>query len=130
MLYISESKDGTKVIHLTRGDDAILEVPIENIDKEVYNLSEEEYLIFGVRQFPNQDSELLLNIESIPGSNRIIFRHEDTEKLEIGMYSAEIQLMTERNERITIWPKPLGRYRTNERLNRRNFIIMPEVVKT
>ena len=130
MFYLSEAKDGTKVINLTRGDDAVLEVPITNADDENYTLEADEYLIFGVRKIPSKESELLLTIQSNPGSNRIIFSHADTKDMDVGMYSAEVQLMTSRNERITVYPKPIGAYRSNEKLNRRNFVLMPEVVYT
>lgn len=49
MLFITEKRDGSKVINLTRGDDAVIEVPLENIDKEAYILSDNEYLIFSLR---------------------------------------------------------------------------------
>ena len=42
MLYISENKDGSQVINLTRGDDAVLEVPMENLVGEQYEIGEEE----------------------------------------------------------------------------------------
>jgi hypothetical protein len=130
MLYISEAKDGSEVINLTRGDDACLEIPMENSEKESYTMGETEYLIFGVRKIPSKDSELLINIESAPGSNRIVFNHVDTADLEIGEYSAEVQLMTAEGKRITVWPLPQGRQRIKENINRKNFVLMPEVVYT
>ena len=130
MLYISEAKDGSEVINLTRGDDACLEVPMKNTAGTAYTMGETEYLIFGVRKLPNEKSELLINIESVPGSNRIVFSHADTKDLEVGAYSAEAQLMTSDGKRITVWPKPEGRFRTSETANRKNFVIMPEVIYT
>ena len=127
VLYISESKYGDEVINLTRGDDAAVVFPMVNMDDEPYVMGETEYLIFGLRYVPSKDSELLVNIESIPGSNRIVFCHDDTADLDIGEYSAEVQLMTSDGERITVWPKPIGRYRSRE-INRKNFCLMPEVV--
>lgn len=130
MLFISETKDGSLVINLTRGDDAVIECPMQNIDGEEYTMGEDEYLIFGVRLIPNENSELLVNIESAPGSDRIVISHEDTVLLEPGVYSAEIQLMTSDGKRITVYPKPSGKYRVNENVNRKNFVLMPEVVHT
>lgn len=128
MLYISESKDGIEVINLTRGDDAVIDVPMENAEGETYTMGETEYLVFAVRKIPNRNSELLVQIESNHGSNQIVFDHEDTKDIAVGEYSAEIQLMTVDGKRITIWPTPIGKYATNESINRKNFILMPEVV--
>ena len=128
MLYISESKDGAEVINLTRGDDAVIDVPMEDADGETYTMGETEYLIFAVRKIPNRNSELLVQIESNRGSNQIVFDHEDTKDKAVGEYSAEIQLMTVDGKRITIWPTPTGKYATNENINRKNFILMPEVI--
>ena len=128
MLFITEKRDGSKIINLTRGDDAVIEVPLENIDKEEYELSDDEYLIFSLRVLPREDSELLVNIESNPGSNRIVFSHDDTVNIEPGQYSAEIQMMTSDGKRITVWPKPIGKFKIKDTANRKNFVLMPEVV--
>lgn len=128
MLYLEETRDGSIKINLTRGDDAVIEVPLQNIDEEEYVLGEDEYLIFDVRAVPREDSELLIHITSIPGSSRIVFTHEDTASLEPGQYSAEIQLMTSDGKRITVWPKPTGKFKFKDTANRKNFILMPEVV--
>jgi hypothetical protein len=128
MLYLEEARDGSIKINLTRGDDAVIEVPLQNIDEEEYILGEDEYLIFDVRAVPREDSELLIHITSVPGSSRIVFTHEDTVNLEPGQYSAEIQMMTSDGKRITIWPKPTGKFKIKDTANRKNFILMPEVV--
>lgn len=128
MLYVSENKDGSQVINLTRGDDAVIDVPLKNLNGDQYPMGQEDYLTFGVREFPNEESELLISIESAPGSNRIVFNHEDTVLLEPGVYSAEIQLTTAEGKRITVFPMLSGKLRTNDRVNRKNFVIMPEVV--
>lgn len=128
MLYLEEARDGSIKINLTRGDDAVIEVPLQNIDEEEYVLGEDEYLIFDVRAVPREDSELLIHITSIPGSSRIVFTHKDTVNLEPGQYSAEIQLMTSDGKRVTVWPKPTGKFKIKDTANRKNFILMPEVV--
>lgn len=128
MLYLEEARDGSIKINLTRGDDAVIEVPLQNIDEEEYVLGEDEYLIFDVRAVPREDSELLIHITSIPGSSRIVFAHKDTVNLEPGQYSAEIQLMTSDGKRVTVWPKPTGKFKIKDTANRKNFILMPEVV--
>lgn len=128
MLYITENRDGSRIINLTRGDDAVIEVPLYNDNKEEYVLGETEFLIFSVRVLPREDSDLLVNISSVPGSNRIVIGHNDTKDLDVGVYSAEVQLMTSDNKRITVWPKPVGKFKIKDTANRKNFILMPEVV--
>lgn len=123
MLYVEND-----VVHLTRGDDAELKVPLETYEGEPYVLGDNEYLIFGVRECPTADSELLLEIETSPGSCYIPFTHEDTVNLETGFYSAEIQLMTSDGQRVTIWPLLKGSKRTSTD-NRRNFCLMTEVIR-
>lgn len=130
MLEITEKRDGSKVINLSRGDDATLTFDLKNDDDEPYVLGETEYIIFDVRVLPRKDSELLVHITSNPGSNRIVFRHEDTADLEIGPYSAELQLMTSDEKRVTVWPRLVGKLKTKDNVNRKNFILMPEVVYT
>ena len=126
MIYISSSNDGSEVINLTRGDDAVLSIPLHT-DDEDYEMSENEYLIFSVREKPTEESELLIEIESEKGSNEIVITHDDTSNLSVGFYSAEVQLMTEDGKRITVWPKLTGTGRTNLS-NRKNLCLMTEVV--
>lgn len=128
MLFITENREGSEVINLTRGDDAVIEFPMENEYEEEYEIGETEYLVFSVRLLPREDSELLVSIESVPGSNRIVFSHDDTARLEVGQYSAEVQLITSDNKRITVWPRPYGKFKIKDTANRKNFILMPEVV--
>lgn len=128
MLFITEDKNGQQVINLSRGDDAALEVPLKDLNDEPFELGETESLIFDVRVLPREDSELLIHIVSVPGTTRIVFAHDDTKDLEVGPYSAEIQLMTAEKKRITIWPEPIGKQKIRDKINRKNFILMPEVV--
>ena len=128
MLFITEDKNGQQVINLSRGDDAALEVPLKDLNDEPFELGETESLIFDVRVLPREDSELLVHIVSVPGTTRIVFAHDDTKDLEVGPYSAEIQLMTAEKKRITIWPEPIGKQKIRDKINRKNFILMPEVV--
>lgn len=126
MIYISTGTDGSEVINLTVGDDASLTVPLKTDDEE-YVMGESEYLIFSVREKPTESSELLLEIQSEPGSNEIVFAHDDTKDLAPGFYSCEVQLMTEDLKRITVWPKLTGNSRTSSG-NRKNLCLMTEVV--
>lgn len=127
MINIETGKDGSSVINLTVGDDASLSISLKQSDGTEYEMSEHEYLIFSVREKPNAESELLIEIESDMGSNEIVFKHEDTNELSPGYYSAEAQLMTEDGKRITVWPKLVGNNKTSNS-NRKNFCLMTEVV--
>ena len=127
MIYISRGKEDMQVINLTRGDDAALTVALTG-DDGAYEMGEGEYLIFGLRELPTEDSTLLLSLRSNKGSNIIRFAHSDTEAMQIGMYSAEIQLMKEDGSRVTVWPKLTGGSRTST-ANRKNFCLMTEVVR-
>lgn len=127
MIYISSNSDGSSVINLTVGDDASLTVPLKTEDGETYEMDQAEYLVFSVREKPTEESELLLQIESQPGSNEINFTHSDTADLDPGYYSAEVQLMANGGKRITVWPKLTGNGKTSLS-NRKNFCLMTEVV--
>lgn len=127
MIVISKSSDGNSIINLTVGDDASFEVELNTDDGEAYEMGDNEYLIFNVREKASEDSELLIDLKSEPGSNEVVFRHDDTKDLQPGYYSAEIQLMTEDGKRITVWPELSGNAKTSKS-NRKNFCLMTEVV--
>lgn len=123
MIYVEDN-----VVNLSRGDDAELLIPLQTEDGEVYEMAADEYLIFGVKEKPDDESPVLLEIESARGGNTIVFHHDDTNEMEIGAYSAEAQLMTHDGKRYTVWPKLTGAMRTSKS-NRKNFILMTEVVR-
>lgn len=127
MIYISQDGNG-EVINLTRGDDAVIEVPLTINDDVPYDMDSNDYLIFAVREVPSPESPVLLSIESERGVNRIVFSHDDTTDMAIGFYSAEIQLMTSDGMIYTVWPKLTGNARTSKS-NRKNFVLMTEVVR-
>ena len=128
MIYTSVDKSrNMEVVNINRGDDGVLTVPLEYEDHTPYEMTDEEYLIFGVREKPTEESELLLQIQSDPGTNKISFRHEDTAAMKVGEYSADVQLMTRDAQRVTVWPKLTGTMRTSA-MNYKNFCIMREVV--
>lgn len=115
------------VIYLTKGDDAVLEVSNITTDGGVeYALQEADVLTLTVRALPSAESPVLIQIDSLPGSNRIVLRHEDTSDLEVGRYSADVQLTTADGKRYTIWPSVSGSGRYVAK-NFKNFVIMPEV---
>lgn len=127
MIYIEKTNDGSSIINLTVGDDASLSIDLKTDDGEEYEMSQNEYLIFSVREKPSSASELLVEIQSEDGSNEIKFAHGDTADLSPGYYSAEAQLMTEDGKRITVWPMLKGNNKTSGS-NRKNFCLMTEVV--
>lgn len=127
MLWISKTRDGMDCVNFTRGDDAGLPITLKNGD-EAYEMDPTEYLIFGVRAKPEETSPILLSLTSEPGSNIIVFAHNDTVDMDIGEYSADVQLMTAEGMRVTVWPKLPDNRRTSTQ-NWRNFAITPEVVR-
>lgn len=120
MLFVEEN-----VIYLTKGDDGKLPVNV-TIGDEPYELSEFDTLTITVREVPDAESPVLLQIETVPGSNRIVFNSADTKGIAPGEYSADIQLTDGGGRKYTIWPKLEGKLRYNGR-NYKNFVIMPEV---
>ena len=115
------------VIYLTKGDDAVLEVSsIATEGGEEYALQETDVLTLTVRALPSADSPALIQIDALPGSNRIVFNHDDTAELDVGRYSADVQLTTADGKRYTVWPAITGSGRYVEK-NLNNFVIMPEV---
>ena len=115
------------VIYITKGDDAVLEVSnIVTDTGEEFELRGEDVLTLTVRALPSADSPALIQIDALPGSNRIVFRHEDTAELTVGRYSADVQLTTAEGKRYTVWPTITGSGRYVVK-NLNNFVIMPEV---
>ena len=121
MLKIEEG-----VIYLTRGDDAVIDVQLTIQDGGAYEMQPGDTVTLTVRELPKEESEIILDSSSAPGSNRIIINSADTENAEVGQYSADIELLTEDGKRYTVWPdlEGSGRYKTG---NMKNFVIMPEV---
>lgn len=79
------------VIYITKGDDAVLEIEsIAAQDGSEYALQETDVLTLTVRALPSADSPVLLQIDALPGSNRIVLRHADTAELNVGRYSADV----------------------------------------
>ena len=116
-----------EAIYLTKGDDAALEVSsIAAEDGSEYSMQAGDVLTLTVRALPSADSPALIQIDSLPGVNRIVLRHEDTAELNVGRYSADVQLTTADGKRYTVWPTITGSGRYVVK-NLNNFVIMPEV---
>lgn len=114
------------VVYLTRGDDAVLEI-VAYTDEEQsvpYEMQEGDSYTFTVRQIASKKSVVVFSVTTI--NNRIIISHNDTADVEVGKYSADIQLNKNSGERETIWPKfSYGKH--SKEYNFKNFCIMPEV---
>ena len=114
-------------IYLTKGDDAVLEISgITAQDGSQYELQAEDVLTLTVRELPSTVSPVLMQIDSLPGSRRIVIGHGDTSELNVGRYSADLQLTTPDDKRYTLWPNITGTNRYMVK-NLNNFVIMPEV---
>lgn len=113
-------------IYITRGDDAYIECSIKTDDGSEYPMQADDVITLTVRELPRADSPVLLSVRGAPGGTRIILRGADTEGIEAGRYSADMQLGTWDGRRYTFWPQLEGdsRYKTR---NLKNFIVMPEV---
>ena len=115
------------VIYITKGDDAVLEITsIATEGGAEYELQGTDVLTLTVRALPSAQSPALLQIDAQPGSRRIVFGHEDTAELDVGRYSADVQLTTSDSKRYTLWPNITGNNRYMVK-NLNNFVIMPEV---
>lgn len=115
------------VIYITKGDDAVLEITsIATEGGAEYELQPEDVLTLTVRALPSAQSPALLQVDALPGSRRIVFGHADTAELDVGRYSADVQLTTAEGKRYTVWPTITGSGRYVVK-NLNNFVIMPEV---
>lgn len=115
------------VIYITKGDDAVLEITsIATEGGEEYALQETDVLTLTVRALPSAQSPALFQVDAQPGSRRIVFSHADTAELDVGRYSADVQLTTAEGKRYTVWPTITGSGRYVVK-NLNNFVIMPEV---
>ena len=127
MIYITQDKKGRDVVNITRSDYGALTIPLKNKSTgQAYTMGETEYLTFTVREFPTEDSPILLQSTSALGSNVIEFTHAQTGAMEVGEYSADVQLTTRDDKPITVWPVLEDKDRTSTD-NRKNFCITTEV---
>lgn len=111
------------VIYLTRGDDAVLNVSL-TAGGDAYVMQDGDVLHFTVRTLPSVESPVLLHVTG--ATPRILLQHGDTVQLDVGQYSADVQLVTGDGKRFTVWPALEGKARRRIS-NWKNMIIMPEV---
>lgn len=115
-------------IWLVRGDDEVLDIALTGADGTAYEMQAGDVLTLTVREVASASSPVMMQIDSLPGSSRIVIRHEDTADLRVGRYSADVQLLTQYGIRKTVWPQfdPANSTRWREQ-NLRNFVIVSEV---
>lgn len=121
MLIIEDS-----TIYLTRGDSARLQFRLRTSEGEDYEMGADDLLTLTLRALPDSASPVLLMVSGAPGADIIPLRPEDTQALDVGEYSADVQLNTAAGDVYTVWPILEGRARTRVR-NYKNFVLMPEV---
>ena len=108
-------------ICITKGDDAVLTVDVSG-----YELQSGDRIRLTVRADSSDIGAPLLAVEA--NGSQLRFHHEDTARLAVGEYSADIQLQTAAGARHTLWPA-LPESRRGREHNFRNFTVMPEVTK-
>ena len=118
-------EDGT--ISITRGDDAALDIAISS-GESAYEMGANDVLTLTVREQPSAEFPVLMAVNSVPGSGRILIRSQDTAGMEPGRYSADVQLTDGNGNIYTIWPELEGSARYKVK-NLKNFIVMPEVTQ-
>lgn len=90
-MVIVTGDEHNQVIHFTRGDDIYLHFTIKNTDGSEYDLQPGDYLTFTAREFPDpENAEVLIEAKSF--TKDFWLRHDFTDKIEVGMYSADCQL--------------------------------------
>ena len=120
MLFVEEN-----VIYLTKGDDGTMPVKV-TLNGEPYEMGATDVLTITVREMPDKGFPALLSTSSLPGSNNLVFVPGDSEDIDPGKYSADIELIDGSGKKHTIWPKLEGKLRSSGK-NYENFVIMPEV---
>lgn len=125
MLYIDNN-----AVYITQNDDATLEINMELEDGTQYSMTESETLTLSVRELPDESHEVLICINSLPGSNRIVIQGADTKDVPPGQYSMDIQLNRENNTRYTVIPNNISITERHRIKNWKNFVVMPQVTST
>jgi len=121
MLFIENEK-----VYITKGDNAALDVAIEDESGTAYTMRSGDTLTMTVRELPTAASEILLQIRSADASNRLVFLPADTNSIAVGAYSCDVQLNTSDGKVYTVYPM-LDDTRRTKIKNFKNFIVMPEV---
>lgn len=136
MKFVYESDENgnefVKEMWMVRGDDEVIAVSpgimLDGVlNENGYSVQDGDVITLTVRETPDDEAAVLMRISSAPGVMRIPIRHEDTEGIPYGQYSADIELVTADGYHKTIWPilKP-ERTRAGA-TNLKNFNICSEV---
>lgn len=129
-----------QVLHINRGDDGFLNFYVTDPTGETYQFDSKDIVRFSIRQAPSKEAERLLVAESI-GCANIRLHHKDIDMLEVGMYSADLELKKFDPTAVenpddpdwqyivtTLWPDIEADYvKSGTEKNWKNCIIEPEV---
>lgn len=89
------------VIYLTRGDTAVLNIQIVDLEGELYELEEGDKCEFTLKKYTS-NTKSLIKKEII--RDRLEIMPEDTKNLKFGEYVYDIQLTLKDGEVLTIVP--------------------------
>lgn len=110
------------IFTLSRGDYASFSVTPRDENKVPYDMEAGDELVMTIREIASKDSPVLAQIRS--RTNVLTFVPEDTRDMNIGKYSADIQLMRCERTPITVYPPfEIGL----KEKNWKNFILAAEV---
>ena len=112
-------------IYLTKCDDGTLPVNLSAGESE-YVMGDGEFLTLSVRKLPCQESPLLLQAKSNPGSSDIFISKAASAEMIPGVYSADIQFTDANGRDYTIWPDVESIGSSKDKCFG-NFILVPEV---
>ena len=87
-------------VYLTRGDTAVLEVPLVNEQDQTYVMAEGDTLTLRMKK-KLSDAEPCLTKES-KGENIFRFKPDDTKHLAFGLYVYNVRLITAQGEEYTV----------------------------
>lgn len=121
------------VISMFRGDTVALDVTMPvytasgEATEETYEMQEGDELVLTVRELPSRSSPVLFSASST--TSRILIVPSDTEEVEPGEYSADIELRRSDGSIDTIFPliENLSTRAKKAIVNWKNFVIIGEV---
>ena len=121
------------VISMFRGDTVALDVTMPvytasgEATEETYEMQEGDELVLTVRELPSRSSPVLFSASST--TSRILIVPSDTEEVEPGEYSADIELRRSDGSIDTIFPliENLSTRAKKTIVNWKNFVIIGEV---
>lgn len=115
------------VIDFNRGDTVQLDVDLIDGDGTAYELQAGDRLILTIRELPNENSPVLLQVENEAGEPSFIIPASDTAELDVGRYSCDIQLQMVSGTIVTVYPELSDDQKGKDTKNWRNLIVNAEV---